>query len=81
MKETILTEVTITRPKVTRITCDFCGKQFDKQDVENGWTNSIEITTTYASRHDGFRFIGDVCDDCIDKHFAGKLRKEEVAFL
>jgi hypothetical protein len=79
--ETFTLTETVTRSKVKSVTCDFCGKQFGKEEAKNGWYNSIEIRTTYGSRHDGFRFSGEVCDDCIDKHFAGKLTKEVIGYL
>lgn len=58
--------------------CDFCGAEFKKHDVENGWFNTITIKTTFGSKFDLNKFVGEICDDCIEKLFLGKLQKVEI---
>jgi hypothetical protein len=81
MKETKIIEETVQKTVITRVTCNFCKKDFGKENVDNEWYNKIEIETTYGSKYDGFQFTGEICDECIDKYFLNKLDKVKITIM
>jgi hypothetical protein len=80
MKETKTIKEMTERHEIIAVTCDFCKKSF-KKDLGVFPGGSIVIEFGYGSKHDLRRFTGDICDDCLDKHFKGKLQEEEIVYL
>jgi len=72
VKEEIETE------KVITVRCDFCQKEFDKITVICKGYGQVKIKFGYGSKYDGDIFRGEICDDCFDDHFKGKLRIKRV---
>lgn len=59
----------VTETEIVSVTCDFCGKLFPypKNETPRVPVGEITITFGYGSKHDNWKFSGDICDDCFDK--------------
>jgi hypothetical protein len=78
MRKSKIIVTTVDKEVITSVTCDFCGKEFDKKDAEQGIFNTINIDVAWDSKYDGYKFSGEICDDCIAKIIDGKLKKVQV---
>lgn len=68
-------EVKEIRREIEKATCDWCNKEFEKSTFEcNGW-GDVHIKFGYGSRYDDDLWIGEICDECFEKHLKSKMRK------
>jgi len=68
--------VKVPKEKLTAVTCDFCGKEFDETVVECSGFGQIKVEFGYPSNYDGDVYKAEICDDCFLKLFKKKLRLE-----
>ena len=78
MKKVNVVKEEIETEKVITVRCDFCQKEFDKITVICKGYGQVKIKFGYGSKYDGDIFRGEICDDCFDDHFKGKLRIKRV---
>lgn len=65
--------IKVEEEKLTTVICDFCGGKLSKSLVECEGFGKIQIGFGYPSKFDGCVYTGEICDDCFDKLFNGKL--------
>lgn len=49
------------------ITCNFCGKLHNGDDIDMEPITEFEISPGYGSRYDCERYQLDICDDCLEE--------------
>ena len=65
--------VKIEEEKLSKVICDFCKEEIDKNLVEYEGFGKVQIGFGYGSDYDGAVYTGDICDDCFGKFFKDKL--------
>lgn len=62
--------------KLIEVTCDFCGKKFNKKLLECQNFGKIRIDFRYGSNFDDNTFELHICDSCFIENFSKLLKKE-----
>lgn len=64
--------------EIVECICDWCGKHFSKEDLENEAQpyGEVEVRFGWGSRYDGETMIGEICDGCFRKNLEPKLRRK-----
>lgn len=55
---------------IVGITCNFCGKLHNGDDINMEPITEFEISPGYGSRFDCDRYHLDICDDCLEELLA-----------
>ena len=74
MKKYKIVKKIIEEKELVKVTCDFCGKEFDESFIDHKAFGKIEITFGYSSKYDMTTFRGEICDSCFEKIMKNKLR-------
>ena len=74
MKKYKIVKKIIEKEELVKVTCDFCGSEFNESFIHYKAFGKINITSGYSSKYDVRTFEGEICDSCFEKLFKSKLR-------
>ena len=60
--------------QIEEATCDWCGIGFPKGAINSESYGEVNIFFGFDSEYDEEKWIGEICDDCFEKHLKPKMR-------
>ena len=69
-------KVTKEEEKIIRVTCDFCGYEFDKVTTDSNGFGQLSIGFGYGSSFDDDYFHLQICDKCFIEKFGDKIKPQ-----
>ena len=71
MKIIIRKQITTDVECISKIKCDWCGKESKLEDT----ITEFKIQFGVGSKYDDDMYVADICDDCFDKHLKNKMKR------
>ena len=75
-RKTIKTMKEVEEEKITKVTCDFCGYEFDETTTSCNGFGQLGFGFGYGSSFDDDYFHLQICDKCFIEKFGNKLKDQ-----